>query len=54
MKNMMNWDLYTHPKAKEFAKKTPNPEKIRLAEAGKDLWKKKIFIFLSMNGIIAD
>lgn len=35
MKNMLNWDLYTHPRAKEFARKTPNQEKIRLADAWK-------------------
>jgi hypothetical protein len=36
MKNMMNWDLYTHPRAKEFARNTSNEEKIKLADA----WKK--------------
>jgi hypothetical protein len=31
MKNMLNWDLYTHPKAKIFAKQTPDSEKLKLA-----------------------
>jgi hypothetical protein len=32
---MLNWDLYTHPKAKLFAKQTPNSEKHKLADAWK-------------------
>ena len=31
MKEMLNWDLFTHPKAEVFAKKTSNEEKVRLA-----------------------
>jgi hypothetical protein len=31
MKEMLNWDLFTHPKAEAFAKKTSNEEKIELA-----------------------
>jgi hypothetical protein len=46
MKEMLNWDLFTHPEAREFAKRTSNEEKIRLAQNGSVLWKRKIFIYL--------
>jgi hypothetical protein len=35
MKEMLNWDLYTHPKQENLQKITPDPEKIRLAQAWK-------------------
>jgi hypothetical protein len=31
MKEMLNWDLFTHPKAEDFAKNSPDTEKLRLA-----------------------
>jgi hypothetical protein len=31
MKEMLNWDLFTHPKAEAFAKNSSNTEKLRLA-----------------------
>jgi hypothetical protein len=31
MKEMLNWDLFTHPKAENFARKTSNKEKVNLA-----------------------
>jgi hypothetical protein len=31
MKEMLHWDLFTHPKADSFAQKTPNEEKVNLA-----------------------
>jgi hypothetical protein len=52
MKNMMNWDLYTHPRSLEFANSTSLTEKIALAQDWKDFMEKKRFIFLSMSGII--
>jgi hypothetical protein len=45
MKNMMNWDLYTHPRSSEFAKSTNPSEKIRLAQNWKDFMEThKIYI----------
>ena len=28
MKEMLNWDLFTHPKAEAFAKRSSNQEKV--------------------------
>lgn len=36
MKEMLNWDLFTHPKADSFARNTSNKEKVRLATQWKD------------------
>jgi hypothetical protein len=45
MKNMMNWDLYTHPDARDFAKRTSNSEKLRLVESWKKIYGKRKFIY---------
>lgn len=45
MKNMMNWDLYTHPRSLEFANSTSLEEKIALAQRWKDFMEQnKIYL----------
>jgi len=41
MKEMLNWDLYTHPEAREFSKRTSNEEKIKLAQDWKNFMEKE-------------
>jgi hypothetical protein len=52
MKEMLNWDLFTHPKADSFARNTSNKEKVDLPYNGKILWILKKYSFPSMNGKI--
>lgn len=45
MKEMLNWDLFSHPGARDFAKKTLNEEKVRLAQDWKNFMdRENIFI----------
>jgi hypothetical protein len=46
MKNMLNWDLYTHPRAQEFAASTTLEEKIDLANKWK-AYMEKNHLYLS-------
>lgn len=41
IKNMLNWDLYTHPKAESFDLSTQYPERIRLSYEWKTYMKKE-------------
>jgi hypothetical protein len=46
MKEMLNWDLFSHPSAKEFARKTSNEEKTRLAQNWKHFMDKGKYLYI--------
>lgn len=46
MKNMMNWDLYTHPRSENFAASTSLTVKIALSIEWKDYMDKTSYLFV--------
>jgi hypothetical protein len=46
IKNMLNWDLFTHPDAEQFSKTTPDNEKVALSMAWQNYMKERYMDFL--------